>query len=1022
MRITARHLDKYYNKGKSNEIHVINDISLELPETGITAIFGKSGCGKTTLLNVFGGLDRADGGEIEIDGSRFSGGDDYIRNRMIGYIFQNYNLSYEKSVFDNVADVLRLCGVKDEKIISDRVLTALSNVGMEKYRKRYPGNLSGGQQQRVAIARAIVKSPKIILADEPTGNLDEANTVMVMDMLKRISETCLVVLVTHEEKLEDYYCETVIRLSDGQVTDVRKNGSVEGYSHRSKNDVFLGEYDEHDEGTERISLKYYGEKPGAPIGLRIVNTGDRIFLKVDAPNVTVIDDTNEIRLREGKFEENAANRSVTAAGEYVELPELPEAKKSDYGKLYSFFGSIRKRVSSSFGTAKKKKGKAFLRACMALLAGVAVLLTAIYGKKLSAVSENASSFNDRVFYVGEEIEGAGEKLYAAVGDSGSGIDYIYYSNRPYYALVEGDAILTRPDYFVTDETSVSLETSAVTLPFSLGRQTPVSAGEKTEDADCEWITRPVADDLLKQSRVGYLKNYEDLIGLVNGSHGRKIAAVLDTNERAVYVPEDYLIDINAVRSGLRIVKGETPDGAIILNRIPERIYAGSDPTVSTSEGDKLKISGREFVVSEIRDLYGSYEDYLRGEHKDVYDLVSGVFQLAETGAFYEKLASDASFAASLGINDGGSGAARLAEKYPFAVFDYAYGYFEDWVEYCVKNGVRGTSFDAISADSVYRKSGFADARFVAYGDGFSVRYYYYLVKFRAAYGIDPGAANFAEKYSDSSYPRLYTLRSDDFYLSLGSWAGFDALSEDVMNYSNSLGNVSPGNISDYFFTVSESDYLYVCSVNGETSDLVDDGTWKYGNDKAYRYYYEPVYYLVHATNVKAAEKYLSETFGAEYGKSGQEGDNVISPDMTLEYLKLVKNLDVVGGIVPFIVILVLLALCVYFMIRSGLMSRVREVGIYRAIGVSKRNLRFEFMTETAMLAFTSILPGFLLASAGIFYVIGRTSYASRVLYYPVWLAALMFVFLAAVCLICGLLPINRLLRKTPAEILSKYDI
>ena len=185
--ISIKGLNKFFNKGKQNEIHVINDVSLQLPEKGMVAIFGKSGCGKTTLLNVIGGLDSFDDGELYIENKDVRKNTDDIRNRYIGYIFQNYNLNKAESCFDNVAAALRLCGMTDEREIAERVMAALKNVGMENYAKRYPDTLSGGQQQRIAIARAIVKNPKIILADEPTGNLDEANTVMIMDLLKAIS-------------------------------------------------------------------------------------------------------------------------------------------------------------------------------------------------------------------------------------------------------------------------------------------------------------------------------------------------------------------------------------------------------------------------------------------------------------------------------------------------------------------------------------------------------------------------------------------------------------------------------------------------------------------------------------------------------------------------------------------------------------------------------------------------------------------------------------------------------------------
>ena len=164
--IRIEHLNKFFNKGKQNEIHVINDISLDLPERGMVAIFGKSGCGKTTLLNVIGGLDRFSGGSLTVNGQDIREDTDALRNREMGYIFQNYNLCRDVSCYDNVANALRLCGMKDGREMRERVHAALANVGMEGFENRTPDTLSGGQQQRIAIARAIVKNPRVILADE----------------------------------------------------------------------------------------------------------------------------------------------------------------------------------------------------------------------------------------------------------------------------------------------------------------------------------------------------------------------------------------------------------------------------------------------------------------------------------------------------------------------------------------------------------------------------------------------------------------------------------------------------------------------------------------------------------------------------------------------------------------------------------------------------------------------------------------------------------------------------------------
>jgi ABC-type lipoprotein export system ATPase subunit len=142
--IRIQNLHKYFNKGNQNEIHVIDGIDLELPERGMTAIFGKSGCGKTTLLNVIGGLDDFASGSVAIENKDIRTNTDDLRNRYIGYIFQNYNLNKEESCFDNVAASLRLCGMSDESEIERRVTAALRNVGMEKYAKRPPSTLSGG--------------------------------------------------------------------------------------------------------------------------------------------------------------------------------------------------------------------------------------------------------------------------------------------------------------------------------------------------------------------------------------------------------------------------------------------------------------------------------------------------------------------------------------------------------------------------------------------------------------------------------------------------------------------------------------------------------------------------------------------------------------------------------------------------------------------------------------------------------------------------------------------------------------
>lgn len=218
--IKVTDLHKVYNKNRRNEVTALNGVSLELGDTGLCAIYGKSGSGKTTLMNALGGLDSFDGGRIETDGNIYDRCvDDKFRIENIGYIFQNYLLDGQVNVYENVARGLRTIGVRDEEIIFRRVMTALSNVGMQKYYRRSVDTLSGGQQQRVAIARAMVKGARIILADEPTGNLDSRSSAQIMDILAELAdEGATLLLVTHDAGVARRAGRRV-RMEDGGISE-----------------------------------------------------------------------------------------------------------------------------------------------------------------------------------------------------------------------------------------------------------------------------------------------------------------------------------------------------------------------------------------------------------------------------------------------------------------------------------------------------------------------------------------------------------------------------------------------------------------------------------------------------------------------------------------------------------------------------------------------------------------------------------------------------------------------------------
>lgn len=243
--IRVENIVKTFNRHSRNANKVLKGVSFELPDKGLVCIFGKSGSGKTTLLNIIGGLEKADSGKVYIDGECTSGKTDRIRNAKIGFIFQNYYLEKGYTIAEILRNQMIIAGFKDEKEIARRTEEALKLVDMERFKNKLGDALSGGQQQRVAIARAIVKGSDIILADEPTGNLDAENTMKVMDILKEISRTQLVVIVTHEVSLIKKYADSHIKIVDGELVE---DGEIE------ETDLAPATYDNVKEGNETHSV------------------------------------------------------------------------------------------------------------------------------------------------------------------------------------------------------------------------------------------------------------------------------------------------------------------------------------------------------------------------------------------------------------------------------------------------------------------------------------------------------------------------------------------------------------------------------------------------------------------------------------------------------------------------------------------------------------------------------------------------------------------------------------------------
>ena len=840
-------LDKYYNKGQANEIHVLNQISLELPDKGMVAVFGRSGCGKTTLLNVCGGLDGFSGGSINVNGEDIRKNTDALRNREIGYIFQNYNLNMKENVQDNVADALRLVGMKDEEEIARRTEAALAAVGMAKYRLRRPNTLSGGQQQRVAIARAIVKNPPVILADEPTGNLDEANTLAVMDMLRSLADEHLVVLVTHEAKLVDLYCDRVIQLSDGNVVRVYDNENVSGADSSNRGEIWLGDLPKNETVWRYADVEYYGAAPEEPIRLIVVNQDGRMYLKVESPHVQVLDESSEVKLMPGVYEARPEAKTRSA----LDLSALPPVKAGVCGRLFHLKNSL-KSGWEAVSKKSKKKGSKLLRLVMIMFAAILVLMSASFGTAFRERSQAASAAASDMYYAEVGSSRDAEKI-KDVFTPENGFDSVYYRmvySDP-YRLPE---FYIAPGHFVTSSAMDSM-LSAEAYPLNrelLPEGAKVLAGNTADEGAV--LTRAAADELLAGSSVGYLKTYRDLIGLeVTGNRytedtvALRVAAVAEGSNKAVYMPENALADWLMEDENLPIMRASAIEGydfgladggvaAVIYSEYVEKM-----PKV----GDTVSIRGVELTVESVLDVSKDkkepfYTPYYGGDH-----------------VYYDQLM---------------------------------------WFDVCWM-------------------------------------------------------------LTDADYNRM----------------------------AQSLGR------TDKIVT----DYLYYDLDSGENR------------------------YMTWTASAHAADSAKAERAAAALA---DEGIAVYTPEYAREEVMRDTRISTRSRLISLAVMLAILCLCMYFIMRAGLMSRIREVGIYRAIGVTKGNLTYRFLIEAMVLCTTTVLAGFLAMSLVMRHWVTHSSLMKMLFHYPLWMMLLLLALLALLCAFCGVLPVLLLLRKTPSEILAKYDI
>ena len=537
--VKLENVNKYFNRRKKNEIHVINNTSLELENKGLVALLGPSGCGKTTLLNVIGGLDKVNKGRVYVNGQKITGRRagkiDSIRNLNIGYIFQNYNLVDNMTVFDNVAIALKMVGVRDKKEIEEKVNYVLEKVGMYRYRNRYADMLSGGERQRVGIARAIVKNPAVVIADEPTGNLDSRNTLEVMNIIKALSQDKLVILVTHEEELAEFYASRIIRIKDGQVVSDIINDHAGDLDYRIENKIYLRDIRDHKRlRTANYNIDFYNENNGE-INLDIVVKNGNIYIQAKNQNtrLEVIDDNSGIEFIDAHYKQ--ITKEESAEGNF-DLEKLAHKGKRKYKSILNPFTLLKKgfRTVFDYNILKKILLAGFFISAMFITYSV----SNIYGVLNITDDEFIEVDKSYITVVGKKIDVDTYETYEKDDD--------------YEYIMPGDSKISLSmffdDYYQTKDSSADIEGS-LSASGKL-EESDIVAGRLPENKREIVIDRMLLNKVIKEQgtkSAGYSvpEDFLDETISIPNMRDMTIVGIADRMSPCIYADESRFINILA---------------------------------------------------------------------------------------------------------------------------------------------------------------------------------------------------------------------------------------------------------------------------------------------------------------------------------------------------------------------------------------------------------------------------------------------------------------------------------------------
>ena len=620
---------------------------------------------------------------------------------------------------------------------------------------------------------------------------------------------------------------------------------------------------------------------------------------------------------------------------------------------------------------------------MFLFALAIVVMSCIFGASFKELINAGNAHSHNVFYVYTPNGEVSDKLAQAVTDESTGIDFIRMQDS--YSLGDFSASF-RLGMFETFEISAydsEFYTNTVLLDMTVGRDMKLVAGKKSDLANDEIvITTKMADALIARSSVGYIREYADLVGLLstnitfNGKSVR-IAGVVESDESAVYMSEiamakhvkSVLSESNTALAsdfGLNVDEGKT----VLVKG------SGVDDKSYPSVGDVITVQGKKLEVAEIIVSYLKYSDWLDGNSVAKID-IDTYFEERVSVEFPELSFGSAEYIAKV---------AELKDLKYFEYYDYYYGELDAFLK------------------SRYLCTGDM-ALWIYFEKGITKMKYYYCdadyskaATYKMRNGVYPTKAEFDIMKpfltgKDATYGDEYLIFEDDYYY---------ILYEDEFYASPASQGLS---LPSYL--VSDSDYVELSKRAGETHSSADTD------------YQNTVFTVVHSTDPEITKAWLQREFST---LTHERYKAIVTPDDIYEGIIQDKREDIISSVVSIVVMLSIMSFCMYFIMRASMMNRIKEIGIYRAIGVSKKNLVFRFLIESVVLSSMTVLLGYFAVSAFVYVGYSISPLVSEILFYPVWYALIVFVVITGISLVCGILPVVFLLRKTPSEILAKYDI